>query len=197
LRVRGANQVWARFCKAPFGKVLNAAVSAAPPWRVNHRKNRRYCNRIDRLSISNKRRIVLRLELTHRVVVCKRFRERNRDEVKAGVRWDSGEEVNWLSHDAHQCRKFAALQLLQSALLVDQNLIDLHAKTLEDNCSCQTGSTSRWSKINLPAAQIFERANVGLRQDVHLRNRETKNVVNPVLQVRRFALGPEEFEHIG
>src|SRR6516165_7673382 len=56
---------------------------------------------------------------------------------------------------------------------------------------------SRWPKINLPAAQIFERANIGLRQDVHLLNRETKNVVNSVLQVRRFALGPKVFEHIG
>src|SRR5262249_38668230 len=194
---RGRNQDLVPVGKEPFGKALMARVSVAPPWPFEHRKNRRYCNCIDRLSISNKRRIVLRLKLTQRVVVCKRFRERNRDEMKTGVRWDSGKEVNWLSDDAHQCRNFAALQLLQSALLVDQNLIDLYADTLKYNCSWQTGSASRWPKINLPAAQIFERANIGLRQDVHLRNRETKNVVNPVLQVRRFALGPKVFEHIG
>jgi len=117
--------------------------------------------------------------------------------MKAGVRWDSDEEVNWLSDDVHQCRKFAALQLLQSALLVDQNLIDLNTETLEYDRSCQARSTSRRPKIHLPAAQIFERANVGLRQDVQLRDRETQNVVNPVLQVRRFALGPEVFEYIG
>src|SRR5262249_57230102 len=125
--------------KARSSKASNAQIGVAPPGPVEHRKTRRYCNCIDRLSISNKRRIVLRLKLTQRVVVCKRFRERNRDEMKTGVRWDSGKEVNWLSDDAHQCRNFAALQLLERALLVDQNLIDLYAETLKYNCSCQTG----------------------------------------------------------
>jgi hypothetical protein len=32
---------------------------------------------------------------------------------------------------------------------------------------------------------------MGLCQDVQLRDRQTQNVVNPVLQVRRFALGPK------
>jgi hypothetical protein len=47
----------------------------------------------------------------------------------------------------------------------------------------QTRSASRRSKIDFSAAQIFERANVGLGQDVQLSDRETQKIMNPVLQV--------------
>ena len=47
----------------------------------------------------------------------------------------------------------------------------------------------------LPRRSSIERMSV-LRQDVHLGNRQTEDVVNPVLQVGRFALGAEIFEHV-
>src|SRR5262249_2186593 len=151
----------------PLGKELldeafDAPVSVATPPPVEHGKNGRHRDGIDLLSFRNERRIVFRLELTQGVVVCERFRERDWDEVKAGVRWDSGEEVDWLSDDAHQCRNFAGLQLLQCARLVDQDLLDLDAEALEGDRPCQTRTASCRAKVDFLTTQIFERTNIGL-----------------------------------
>jgi hypothetical protein len=134
----GRHQELVPVCKEPFGEAFNAPVSVATPWPVEHGKNCWYCDGLDLLSFCNERWVVFRLELTHRVIVSKSFRVRNRDELKTRVRWDPGEEVNGLSDDAHQCCNFAALQLLQCALLIDQNLIDLNTETLEYDRSGQT-----------------------------------------------------------
>src|SRR4051812_6077253 len=158
----GRNQELVPIRKQPFGEAFNAPVSVAASWPVEHGKNCRYCDSLDLLSFRNERWVVFRLELTHRVVIGKGFRVRNRDEVETGVWWDSGEEIDRLSDDAHKCLDFTTSQLLQSALLVDQDLIDLNAETLEYDRSCQTGSASRRAKIDSFPAQIFERANVGL-----------------------------------
>ena len=82
--------------------------------------------------------------------------------METGVRRDSREEVNRLSDDPHQCIDFSTSQLLQSALLVDQDLIDLNPETLEHDRSCQTGSASRRPKIDFLPAQIFEGTNFRL-----------------------------------
>src|SRR5262245_36986922 len=103
----------------PLGKTLDAAISIATSWPVEHGKNGWHCDGLDLLSFCNERRVIFRLELTHGVVVGKGFRVRNRHEVKTGVRRDSGEEVNGLSDNTHQCRNFPAAQFLQSALLVN------------------------------------------------------------------------------
>src|SRR5260221_12115867 len=165
----------------PLDEAFDAPVSVATLPPVEHGKNRWHRDGINLLSFGNEGRIIFRLELTEGVVVCERFRERDRDEVKPGVRWNSGEEVDGLSDDAHQCRNVAGWQLLQCALLVDQALLDLHAETLEDNRPCQPRSASRRPEVDLLAAQIFERTNIGLCQDMQLRDWKSQNVVNPVL----------------
>src|SRR3954447_10781890 len=178
-------------------ETLDAAVSIAISRPIKYGKNRGHRDRIDLLVCRKEGRIVFRFKFARGVVVFECFRERDRDEVKARVGWDSGEEINRLPDHPYQRRNFAGSQFLQCALLVDQNLFNLYAQPLEHDCSCQTGPTSGRPKVDSPATQIFERANVGLCQDVQLRDRETQKVANPVLQVRRLALGPEVFEHIG
>src|SRR5436190_21128415 len=59
-------------------------------------------------------------------------------------------------------------------------------------------STGNPLPLSRPATQLAEimakvalELEMGLCQDVQFRDRQTQNVVNPVLQVRRFALGPK------
>src|SRR5436305_13107818 len=102
----GRHQEPVPVCKEPFREAVNAPVSVATPWPVEHGKNGWYCDGLDLLPFCNERWIVFFLELTHGVVIGKGFRVSNRDEVKTGVRRDSGEEVNWLSDHAYQCIDF-------------------------------------------------------------------------------------------
>jgi hypothetical protein len=73
------------------------------------------------------------------------------------------------------------LQFLKGALLIDQNLLNLHSEALKYDRSCQARPTSRRPKINSLATEVFEGANIGLRQNVQFRNREPHHVVNSIL----------------
>src|SRR5262249_34259658 len=81
LWMTGCNQELVPICKQPFSKAFDSAVSVATPWPVEHGKNCWYCDGLDLLSFCNKRWVVFRLELTHRVIVGKDFGVRNRNEV--------------------------------------------------------------------------------------------------------------------
>ena len=83
LGMAGRNQKLIPIGEKPLGETLDASVSITSFPPVEHRKNRRDCNRIDRLSIRNKRRIVFRLELTQSIVVCECLCEWDRDQVKS------------------------------------------------------------------------------------------------------------------
>src|SRR5258708_16347447 len=102
----------------PFRETFDAPVSVATPRPVEHGKNCRHRDGVDLLSFRNKRRVVLVLELTHRVLICERLRERDSAEFKPGSRWDPGEEVDRLPYAAHECFNLSGLQLLPCALLV-------------------------------------------------------------------------------
>ena len=110
---RGATKNLSKSGEKPLSETLDAPVSITSFPPVEHRKNRRHCNRINRLSIRNKRRIVFRLELTQSIVVREYLCEWDRDQVKSRVRWNSGEEVDWLPDHAHERGNFTGLELLQ------------------------------------------------------------------------------------
>src|SRR4029077_16418403 len=119
-------------------KTLDAAESIATSGPIKYGKNRGHGDRIDLLVCRKEGGIVFRFKFARGVVVFECFRERDRDEVKARVGWDSGEAVNRLRDQPHQPLYATGLHLWQCALMVDQNLFNLYAQPLEYDCSCQT-----------------------------------------------------------
>src|SRR5207237_8160065 len=97
LWMTGRHQELVPVCKKPFGKASNASVSLASLWPIEHGKNCWYCNSLYLLSFCNKRRVVFRLELTHRVIVGKGLGVWNWNEVETGVRRVSRDEVKRIS----------------------------------------------------------------------------------------------------
>src|SRR4029077_18740850 len=128
---------------------------------------------VNGLAFGDQRRIIFRFELAHGVIVGKHLRERDRNEVKTRVWRDAAEEVDWFADDAHQRRNFAGLPLPQPALLIDQDLLDIDAKALEYDRPSQAGAASRRPEIDLFAAQVLDRLDIGLGQDMQLGNRKT------------------------
>jgi hypothetical protein len=126
LRMAGRDQKLVPMGEEPLGEALNAAVPVASFRPVEDGKNRRHCNRIDRLPIRNERWVVFALEFAQSVEVCKRLRERDWDKMKSRIRWNPGEKFDWLSNDAHQSGDFAGSQFLKCSWLVDQDLLHFH-----------------------------------------------------------------------
>src|SRR5262249_42943489 len=157
----------------PLDEALDASVAVAPLRPVEYGENCRHRDGVDSLAFGDQRGIIFRFELAQRVIVGKHLRERDRNEVKARVWRDAVEELDWFGDDAHQRRNFAGLQLLQPALLIDQDLLDVDPKALENDRPGQAGSASRWPEIDLFAAQVLDRLDIGLGQDMQLGNRKT------------------------
>ena len=91
----------------PLCKALDAAVSITSFRPIEYCKHHRHGNRIDRLTIRNERRVVFRFEFTQSVVVCERLSERDRDQVEAGVRRNSVEEIDRLANHEYKRSNFA------------------------------------------------------------------------------------------
>src|SRR5262245_46423347 len=157
----------------PLDEALDPSVAVTALRPVEHCKNCRHRNGVDLWTFGDQRRIIFRFELAHRVIVSKNLRERDRNEVKARVWRDAAEELDRFADDAHQRRNFAGLQLLQPALLINQDLLDLDAKALENDRPGQAGTASRRPEIDLFAAQVLDRLDIGLGQDMQFGNRKT------------------------
>ena len=115
----GRNQELIPLSEETLCKTLDTAVSIATSRPIKYGKNRGHGDRIDLLVCRKEGGIVFLFKFARGVVVLECFRERDRDEMKARVGWDSGEEINRLPDYPHQRRNFTGLQFLQRALLVD------------------------------------------------------------------------------
>src|SRR5215216_2711878 len=121
-------------------EALDASVTIASLLPIEDGENRRHRDRVDLLSFGDEGGIVLRIQLAQGVIVGERLGERNRNDMQAGVLGDPGQEIDRLADHAHQGGNLPGSQLLQGALLVDRDLLDLHAQALENNRSGQARS---------------------------------------------------------
>jgi hypothetical protein len=116
--------------------------------------------------------------------------------VQTGVRRNLGEKIDRLRDHARDRIHLARLQFLQRGRLIDEHLVNIDAKPLEYNGPGQAGACASRSKIDLLAAQILQRLNFIARENVQLRDRQSGNVLDAAVKVRRLALRAEILEHI-
>src|ERR1700716_3246162 len=95
-------------------------------------------------------------ELTQRVVVGARLRERDRYEVQSRIRRHLRKKLDRPSDHADQRRELARFELLQRGGIVGENLLDLDAQALEDDGPGQARCASRRPEADLLALEVLE-----------------------------------------
>ena len=114
----------------------------------------------------------------------------------ARIRRDLRKKVDWFSDHADQRGKFTGLQLLKRGRIVVQYLLDLDAEPLKDDCPGEAGSASSRPETDFLASQVLYFLNIGVREDVHLRNGQANDVIDLALEVENFPLRAEILENV-
>src|SRR6266436_4929603 len=169
----------------PFDPTISVAVLRP----IIDGEHRRYRNSIDPLARRYQVWIIRVGELTYGIEVGESLGIRHRQEMKAGVRRYFQPEVDRLGHRPQETGDFTRQKHLVAGGKIDEDRLDRKFETLEDDRAGQRRRNSRWTKYDLLAAQVFEGLDFRPHQNVELGDRKADDVAEPVLQVRRLALG--------
>jgi len=117
--------------------------------------------------------------------------------MEAGTGGNLRKKIDRLGDDPHQRAELARFQLLHGGRIVVQHLLDLDAEPLEHDRSGQARALPAGPKLTfLPrrSSMLW----MSLRASTCISgHRQADDVVDPVLEVGRLALGAEIFEHVG
>src|SRR5262245_59464770 len=125
------------FVEERLRESLHTAISIAVLRPIVNRKHSRNSKGLDGLTLRNKVGIFFARQLADRIVVGEKLGIGNRNKVQAGVGRYLCEEVDGLSNYTDQSGKLAGFDLLQCGRIVEQDLFNLHPKSLKNDRSRQ------------------------------------------------------------
>src|SRR5215471_4237055 len=179
-----------------FDESLHLAVTISVLLPVEHRKHGRHRDRVGHLAWWNERRIFLARKLAQRVVILVGLGERDWHQVESRIGWNFREKIDRLADNANERRDFSCFELLEGERIIEQRRFDLNARALKHDRPGQAGRAACRSEIDLLALQISKTVDIGARQNVHFRYRQTDDVIDAVFEIDGFALRAEVLEHV-
>src|SRR5258708_12526137 len=117
--------------------------------------------------------------------------------MESRLRLELREKVCRLAGDMHDTRDFACSHLFERDRVIDEDLLRVDVKAIEQNAAGQVRRTPHGVEAYLLARKIFERLDLGTNVDVHLIDVERADVTNSVLDVGEGAVAGEFVEHVG
>src|SRR5262249_43315498 len=118
-----------------FDEPRRAPVAVMTFRPVEHSEHRRNRKRVDPAAFGNESRVVFVGEFTDRVVIGKRLRERDRQQMVARVLGQLYERVDRFIDLPHERGNLAGLELLHRGRVVEEQLLDLDTEALEDDAA--------------------------------------------------------------
>jgi len=108
--------------------------------------------------------------------------------VESRFRLVLGEQVVGFAHHVNDGGNLVAAHLFQRNRVVDEDLLDLDAETLEHDLPRQVGGTAAGVECHFPASEILECRELPAGIDMHLRVEQRRDVVNALSIFGSFSL---------
>src|SRR5262245_40053994 len=113
-----------------------------------------------------------------------------------GLRLQFGQEIVWFCPKLEDGGNLAAPHLLDRQTMLEQNRLNLDAKSLEDHRPGDARTRSLDVKSHLLARQILQAVDAGARQDVELGVVHLRYVIDPLVDIPRLAGFLVEVENV-